>query len=720
MATVWGQATFPFQMTLTQGNNTTNIGNGTTIYFATAGPGQTSTATVVLTYVGSNTAIFNTMPQVLGGNAQDFTLYAPDTYPKVLPPMGKVSFIVQYSASSPVGASPATAQINLPFVDTAQNNTGVVALALSGTTPNFSVFYTNPSIGNATPLFSGGIVLFPDTMVNATSAVTISVTNVGSGSGSISAISVNGAAFQALGLPSFPLSVPAGSSLQFLIRFAPQQAGASAGTLQMTLGGDAFTAALQGSAVVSSFSYQVIQSTASQPVLPGQTISLPDTKVSSTSSVDVQVTNGGTAAGVINSIVISGTGFSVTDGPVLPVTLNPNQKLVITVAFTPQQPGTATGRLRFNNDIFNLASNGIGPQLVYSYTAANSAPVTIVPGGAVVFTQTSVGNSSIVKFAVQNTGTAEGSIISIGTALSTTSTQSPAVFTAAGVPALPATLNAGATLTFSLVFAPDNTVLETSNLLIDTAVFTLSGLGGSPTPLPPYGFSGPQGTQPPFQQPAVSLSLASPYSLPLKGTVTLTQDSGSLAPDPAVQFATGGTTVAFVMPANSTDAVFPNGTKQIRLQTGSVATSVTLTPSFATQPGLDLTPATPQTLQFSVAPAAPQLLTAGISSLASNTFTLTVTGYTTTRSLTNFQFQLTASSSVTLSASQLILDVSGASHVWFQSSASQQFGGQFVVSIPFNLQVSSGTVATPTNELQSISVTAVNGSGTSNTVTVTP
>jgi hypothetical protein len=105
--------------------------------------------------------------------------------------------------------------------------------------------------------------------------------------------------------------------------------------------------------------------------------------------------------------------------------------------------------------------------------------------------------------------------------------------------------------------------------------------------------------------------------------------------------------------------------------------------------------------------------------LASNSFTLTITGYTTTRSLASLQFQIAANSSVNLSSSATVLDISGASQGWFQSSASQAFGGQFVLAIPFNIQVSSGTLSSPANALESISVTASNASGVSNSLTAT-
>ena len=177
-----------------------------------------------------------------------------------------------------------------------------------------------------------------------------------------SAISVTGDGFQILGLPLLPVSIPAGSTLQFVIRYLPGQAGANTGTFQMTLGGNSFTAGLQGTAVVSTLSYQLLQPSGPQPVTPGQTISLASTKVGQQTSLDIRISNSGTAVGTVNLPVLSGAEFSITDSPRFPVVLNPNDSFTMTLTFAPTQPGAATGRLRVNNDTFDLAAIGLGAQ----------------------------------------------------------------------------------------------------------------------------------------------------------------------------------------------------------------------------------------------------------------------------------------------------------------------------------------------------------------------
>ena len=111
--------------------------------------------------------------------------------------------------------------------------------------------------------------------------------------------------------------------------------------------------------------------------------------------------------------------------------------------------------------------------------------------------------------------------------------------------------------------------------------------------------------------------------------------SGSLPADPAVLFATGSLSVPFVIPANATSAVFGSQGTQIGLQTGTVAGTITLTPSFATQAGgVSLTPASPATLQLTIAPAAPTLIAVRLSGQTTNSFTISITGFTTSRTLT--------------------------------------------------------------------------------------
>jgi hypothetical protein len=59
--------------------------------------------------------------------------------------------------------------------------------------------------------------------------------------------------------------------------------------------------------------------------------------------------------------------------------------------------------------------------------------------------------------------------------------------------------------------------------------------------------------------------------------------------------------------------------------------------------------------------------------------------------------------------------VAAAAGLWYNSTASAPFGGQFSVSVPFSIP-SPSTTALSTVHLKSVTVTAVNAQGTSNSL----
>src|SRR5581483_10572688 len=103
-------------------------------------------------------------------------------------------------------------------------------------------------------------------------------------------------------------------------------------------------------------------------------------------------------------------------------------------------------------------------------------------------------------------------------------------------------------LTFAIDFAPATTGFSTSTLQVDDQSFTLSGSGTPPPSLPAVKFTGASGTVDPLTQPAIGLSMAGTYPLALNGTLTLSVNSSTFTPDPAIQFSSGGKTVTFTIP----------------------------------------------------------------------------------------------------------------------------------------------------------------------------
>jgi hypothetical protein len=702
--------TFPFQLTLQQGTLTNIVPNGTTLDLVATGVGVASTFTLTAMYTGSTTAVIPTAPQVLGSTA--FTVSPIKGLPLTLHPGGSVTLTVTYTPTTNAAAG---AQLNLAFTQTAATATGAstsgtITLNIDGSVPQFLVSYALAANLNIITIASGGTIQFLPTTFGTTASATVIIIDQGSGAGTVTTLAVTGSAFQPVGLPLLPAVLASGGSLQFAIQYTPTAAGSNdVGGLTATFSdGSTFTAVIQGSGIGAAYAYTLINNGINSSITAGQTVSLPSIAVGQTESVMIQVQNTGNASGTISVIAVTGVGYDLANVPVLPLTLAPNATGLFTLSVTPTEAGPNGGALRVGNDVFNLATTGLGANLVYSYVNAGTT-TPVLSTGTVLFSPVEVSQTSTLPFTVTNTGTSAALIASIGIGGSTATP-----FTLAGVPALPLSLQPGATITFSIVFAPVSNGQATGTLLVNAVPFTLLGFGTQPPALPAYQITGPSGSVGPSQQPTVGLTLSQAYALDLTGSLTIQVTPNSFAADPAIQFSTGGRTVAFTIAAGQTQAVFPNGSTGIRFQTGTVAGGITITPTFTTTTGLNLTPANPTQLQLTVPSLAPVLLTASISNQSATGFVVTLNGYVTSLSVSSLSFTFSVKSGAPSITSAVSLDVSQASAAWFGSSASASFGGQFSIAVPFTLQAPSGTNVT--SDLQAVSATATNGLGVSNSV----
>ncbi len=455
-----------------------------------------------------------------------------------------------------------------------------------------------------------------------------------------------------------------------------------------------------GQTTSSPFTYQIIQGSSTTAVSPGGTIAFAGANIGQTGSLSVRVTNAGTSSATISSINVSGQSFQLSGSLALPQVLTPNTSLLFTITFSPSQPSTYLGALSVNSDTFSLSAAGLGSRLGFSYFVNGTEIPLTSTNNSVIFSPVMVSGSTQLDFQIKNSGTLAAIISNIGVG----QTNSP--YSISGLSGLPLTIAPNSAVTMRITFAP--TVLGFSNgtLIIDAASIALVGSGTQPPPLPTPSISGPSGTIAPMSQPRIGVSLASPYPVAISGTLTLTT-SGDL---PAVQFSTGGRTVAFVIPANATDAVFGSQGTRLGLQSGTVASTITLTAAFLTQSGnVDLTPKTPPTLQFAVAPAAPVLTSIQLGNQTANGFSISITGFTTPRSLTSWNLQFTASPGVSLTTSQFKINIQQMASVWYRTVSSQTFGSLFTMTIPISISGASNSIA-------SVAVTLENEQGTSNSL----
>jgi hypothetical protein len=713
------QTNFPFQILVTTPTTSNVVPNGASIGFL-AEVGQSQTAHIIATYQGVGTVQISQPPVRFGSPSFTVTVAgtkASGQLPATLNPGDNIAFDAVFKPSSTLQVS---AQLVQAFIEIVPSGSGLqnlqnsISLNLIGTAPSFTFSYILQSDQNVIPVAPGGTIPFPATLINTSAQANFDISNTGSGAGQIKNVSLvagSSSAFKLQGLNLFPQSLNAGQTLPTILVYSPTAVGTDTGQIQVTYGsGTTATFNLTGSGNSSTFTYQVIPSSGSPTtVSPNGTITLPDTAMGSTSSLIVQVINSGNAVGTVNSVNLTGQGFQLSNLPPILPSLKPNASFTFSITFTPTQPGPSKGQLAIGGDLFNLAGQGLGPQLGFSYTSSAGTTTTInTTNPSVVFIPLQVTQSEQLSFQVKNTGTLPATVsnLSIG------ETKSP--FSISGQPPLPVTINPGDSFNLNVNFAPVLVGFTQGSLRVDTTAIPLTGTGTPPPSLPAYTFQGPSGNIPPQSQPGIGLTLSAPYPVDLAGILTLTT-SGNLPSDTAVQFAGGLRTIPFVIPANSTNATFAGQGNQAFLQTGTVAETITLTPSFSTQAGgVPVTPDSPPTIQLTVLPAAPTLLTVQVASTTTTGFVLNVIGYSTTRKLTNLSVTFSPSAGFNVPSLQFPIDLSPVAPLWFQSAAAQTFGGQFEVAIPFTLQGTVATGQTLLQSLASVSVTASNDIGTSN------
>ena len=678
------------------------LSTGTTIVFPAVDLNGSTTATITIVNQGGGPGTVTAIS--VGGAA--FQLKGVPLLPATVPAGQNLSFGIVF-APTQAGTFNGTFRIDL----TGNSISG--SLTATTASSNVSLAYVDPNTNNIVPLSNNSTLPFPNTQSGAGSTVTLVATNSGAGTGFINSVTLGGnsaSAFQLLNLPALPLPVPPSQQAKFAVRFNPQQQQAFSALLVIGIDGQSLTINLAAQGTGPQYTYASTNGNGTTAILPNGTLAIADTTVGQTTSLTISITNTGTGQGQISAVGLTGQGLSLSGLPAVPFTLNQNGSQQFTLTFAPLQPGSVKGQLTIGSDSFTVTGTGIGSNLIFTYTNA-AAATSVTAGGVVVFPPSAVGSSESVSFSIQNTGTSPATISSINLAATSS------VYSLQQLPGLPMSLNPGVTITFAAGFLPNNTGTQTATLAVNNSTFTLSGTGTQPAPLPAYQFQGPAGNMQPAQQSAVGLSLSSPYPLPLQGTLTLSFVSSAFTDDPAIQFASGGRTVAFTIPANSTQALFNGTATTIPLQIGTTAGDIVITPSFTIQGGFNLTPSSPVALTLTIPRSAPQLLSASIAAETLNTFTLTLNASSTTRTLRQLDIQITPKQGVNFPSTHLTIDVSVSSASWFQSTASQSFGGGFQVAIPFVLQNGS-TTDDLVHDLQSLSITATNEIGTSSTLSV--
>jgi hypothetical protein len=375
-----------------------------------------------------------------------------------------------------------------------------------------------------------------------------------------------------------------------------------------------------------------------------------------------------------------------------------------------------------------LSANGGTPPYTWSITAGAIPPGLNFAAGTLAGTPTAAGTFTFTAAAADSASVTVSKVLSVTVAPGVTVTSS----------ATPPDATAGVAYAFALAAAggqapyswrvtngalPDGLSLSgASGMIAGTPVaagtfnFTLevtdaTGLKGSQTltlitnlpTLPALAISGVPATLSSLQQPVVDLTLAAPYPVAVTGRLNLGfVPANGLPDDPAVQFSSGGRSVAFTVPANATHATFA-GT--LAVQSGSVAGTIQFTVESLVAGAVALAAPGASVWMAQVATAAPVLRTVTVTR-GTGGFSVQIVGMSNTRELANATVRFVPSAGSSVQTSQVTIPLTDAAGTWFASAGSNPYGGQFTLTLPFT--VSGGTAS-----LDSVTVVLANQVGAS-------
>ncbi len=339
---------------------------------------------------------------------------------------------------------------NVTVTSNASNPT--LSIPLSGTGVALGAVGSNP-----TSLSFGSVT------VGSNQSQSETVTNTGGSSVTISQVGISGTGYSLSGITT-PVTLTAGQSASFTVKFTPASAGSVSGNVTVTSNASnpTLTIPLSGTGVAPG-------ALGSNPT----SLSFGSVTVGSNQSQSETVTNTGGSSVTISQVGVSGTGYSLS-GITTPVTLTAGQSTSFTVTFTPASAGSVSGNV-------TVTSNASNPSLTIPLSGTGT-----VAAGQLTVTPTTLGLGSVV---VGTSGTASGSLTASGANVTVTAASSNnSVFSVGGL-SLPVTIPAGQSASFTVTFSPQTSgaasaaLTFSSNAQPATTTETLTGTG---TPAPTH------------------------------------------------------------------------------------------------------------------------------------------------------------------------------------------------------------------------------------------
>jgi len=211
---------------------------------------------------------------------------------------------------------------------------------------------------------------FQNVIVGQKNTQTVHISNTGNAELAVSSISLTGAGFS-LGSIAVPLQIAPGANKSFTVSFAPTAVTSSAKATISIASNDTAASptslAVQGTAIKAVSSWEI---SAGALTFSGVT-------VQSSQSQNLVLSNNGNVAVTINSVAVTGNGFS-TSGINAGTVIEPNQGVNFHVTFHPTTAGNVTGSLKLTgSSVSQLSVNLAGTANNLNIPASQAHTVTL-------------------------------------------------------------------------------------------------------------------------------------------------------------------------------------------------------------------------------------------------------------------------------------------------------------------------------------------------------
>ncbi len=340
--------------------------------------------------------------------------------------------------------------------------TGSIAITSNAADRNLTIALSGTGVQgrlSATPASAS----FGNVAMGGNDSKTLTLSNYGLGSATISQLSVSGKGFS-MSKVATPLKLSAGQSINLEAHFAPATAGAVTGSIAITSNAADrnLTIALSGTGVQGRLSATPASASFGNVAMGGN------------NSKTLTLRNYGLGSATISHLSVSGKGFSMST-VATPLKLAAGQSINLEAHFAPVTAGEATGSIAITSNasdpslVIGLSGIGTGAQGRLSATPASASLGKVVVGE---------NNSQTIRLS----NTADGSVI-----ISRINVVGSG-FKLAGL-TVPTVIASGKSATFNVLFAPisSGSVTGTVSLFSDAPnsplTISLSGTGVAATPL---------------------------------------------------------------------------------------------------------------------------------------------------------------------------------------------------------------------------------------------